>query len=306
MVLRPFFFAPTACASHLFGCLTHNQLAVVDPHAELVDEYVEEARRLGAPIGAVFETHVQADHVSGLPALVEAGATAYLPAGATVDFEHVALGDGGSANDPYKVAQKLDTLLAKILRIDVNGKDEGKKYAVPKDNPFVGRNDALPEIWAYGLRNVWRMAFDRKTGQLWAGEVGQNLYEEINLIVKGGNYGWSLRESLHPFSVNGIGPRKDMIEPIWEYHHDIGKSITGGTVYRGTKLPEIEGHYLYADYVSNKLWALKYDEKAGRVTANHSIPDPAKPVLSFGEDENGEVYFLTVAANGKGIYRFTK
>jgi hydroxyacylglutathione hydrolase len=94
MVLRPFLFAPTACASYLFGCLSHRQLAVVDPHAELVDEYLEEAGRLGAPIGAVFETHVQADHVSGLPALVEAGATAYLPAGAAVDFEHVSLADG--------------------------------------------------------------------------------------------------------------------------------------------------------------------------------------------------------------------
>ena len=99
---------------------------------------------------------------------------------------------------------------------------------------------------------------------------------------------------------------KDMIEPIWEYSHDVGKSITGGGVYRGKAFPELDGHYLYADYVSSKIWALKYDEKAGRVVANRTIKDPAKPVLSFGEDEQGEMYFLTVAANGKGIYKFAK
>ena len=102
-------------------------------------------------------------------------------------------------------------------------KDDGKGYAVPKDNPFVGRPDALPEIWAYGVRNVWKMSFDRKTGQLWAGEVGQNLYEEINLIRKGGNYGWNRRESFHPFGAKGVGPQKQYIDPIWEYSHAIGK-----------------------------------------------------------------------------------
>ncbi len=221
-------------------------------------------------------------------------------------FLYIVHGDGGSGNDPFDNAQQLSNLFGKILRIDVNAKADGKNYAVPKDNPFVGTKDALPEIWAYGLRNPWRIAFDRKSGQLWCADVGQNLYEEINLIEKGGNFGWNRREGMHPFGAKGSGLKKEFIEPIWEYSHDVGKSITGGTVYRGKALPELEGHYVYADYVTSKIWALKYDEKAKRVTANRSIPDPTKPVISFGEDEQGEVYFLVVAPNGKGIYRFVK
>src|SRR5579872_6311608 len=124
-----------------------------------------------------------------------------------------------------KNGQNLKTLLGKVLRIDVDHKDEGKNYAVPKDNPFVDKKDARGEIWAYGLRNIWRMSFDKKTGTLWAGDVGQNLYEEIDLITKGGNYGWSVREGLHPFSDIGVGPSKELIDPIWEYDHDTGKCI---------------------------------------------------------------------------------
>jgi len=232
----------------------------------------------------------------------DGGTIAFGPDG----YLYVVHGDGGAGNDLFDNGQKLSNFFGKILRIDVTKKDEGKNYAVPKDNPFVGTKDAAPEIWAYGLRNPWRIAFDRKTGQLWCGDVGQNLFEEINLIEKGGNYGWNRREGLHPFGAKGTGPKKDLIDPIWEYHHDAGKSITGGTVYRGKALPELDGFYLYADYVSSKIWALKYDTQAKRVTANHAIKDPAKPIMSFGEDEQGEVYFLTVAANGKGIYRFVK
>jgi glucose/arabinose dehydrogenase len=232
-------------------------------------------------------------------------------AGGTIVFGpdgylYVVLGDGGAANDPYDNGQNLKTLLGKVLRIDVNNKGEKTAYAIPKDNPFVGVKDARPEIWCYGLRNPWRIAFDRKTGACWCGEVGQDLWEEINLLTSGGNYGWNRRESLHPFGAKGVGPRPEYIEPIWEYHHDIGKSITGGFVYRGSRLPELEGHYLYADYVTNKLWALKYDEKLKRVVANRPIPDPGKPILSFGEDETGDAYFMTYTPSGQGIYRFTR
>jgi glucose/arabinose dehydrogenase/sugar lactone lactonase YvrE len=221
-------------------------------------------------------------------------------------FLYVVHGDGGQGGDPQDNGQNLATPYGKILRIDVNHKADGKNYAVPKDNPFVRKEGALPEIWAYGLRNPWRIAFDRPTGRLWCGEVGQNLYEEINLIEKGGNYGWNRRESYHPFGPKGTGPGKEYIEPIWEYHHDVGKSITGGAVYRGKALPDLAGHYVYADYVSSKIWALRYDDAAKRVVANRPIPDPAKPVLSFGEDEQGELYFLVVAPNGRGVYRFVK
>jgi glucose/arabinose dehydrogenase len=230
-------------------------------------------------------------------------------------YLYIAIGDGGAANDPKNNAQDLSTILGDVLRIDVNKKDPGKNYAIPPDNPFVTKRtdvrqapdkEPRPEIWAYGLRNVWRMAFDKKTGKLWAGEVGQNLYEEINIIEKGGNYGWKLRESLHPFFPQGVGPRQDLIEPIWEYHHDIGKSITGGNVYRGKKLPELDGHYLYADYVTGRIWALRYDEKEKRVVANRPIRDKSLPIMSFGEDEEGETYLMTYSAAGRGIYQFVR
>jgi glucose/arabinose dehydrogenase len=221
-------------------------------------------------------------------------------------FLYIAAGDGGGFNDIPNNAQNLNKLMGKILRIDVNNKEGGKNYAIPKDNPFVSRKDALPEIYAYGIRNVWRMAFDRKTGRLWAADVGQNLYEEVDFIDKGGNYGWRLREGLHPFNLTNVTTVPSVIEPIWEYNHDVGKSITGGSVYRGKKLPELEGKYLCADYVSGKIWALTYDDEKKRVTGFNPIPSDPIPVMSFGEDENGEIYFMTYSTSGKGLYRFER
>jgi len=230
----------------------------------------------------------------------DGGTLAFGPDG----YLYIAVGDGGAANDPFGNGQKLSTRLGKILRIDVDQRSGDLPYAIPADNPFVDQAKAKPEIWAYGLRNVWRMAFDRKTGTLWAGDVGQDLWEEIDLIVRGGNYGWNLREGFHPFGPKGADARADLIEPIWEYHHDIGKSITGGHVYRGKAIPELEGAYLYADYVSGKLWALNYDAETKRVTANREIPLPRSiPIMSFGEDEQGESYFTTFAPDGKGVFR---
>lgn len=215
------------------------------------------------------------------------GALAFGPDG----YLYIALGDGGAGNDPHGNGQNLATLLGSILRIDVDHKDEGKNYSIPKDNPFVRHEKARSEIWAYGLRNVWGMSFDRETGTFWAADVGQNVWEEINLITRGGNYGWNLREAKHTFGDNGSEARDDLIDPIWEYHHDIGKSITGGYVYRGKKLPGLVGAYLYADYVSGRVWALRYDEAKKQVTANQSIPAKSIPIIAFGEDEQGEVYF---------------
>jgi glucose/arabinose dehydrogenase len=221
-------------------------------------------------------------------------------------YLYLTTGDGGSANDPLKNGQNLNSLLAKVLRIDVDRKEDGKNYAIPKDNPFVGRKDARPEVWAYGLRNIWRMAFDKKTGTLWAGDVGQDLYEEVDIIVKGGNYGWSVREALHPFSAKGVGPRKDLIDPIWEYHHSIGVCIIGGCVYRGPRLPELDGAYIYANYPSGAIWALRYDDKAKRVVANRPLRTTNLEILSFGEDEQGEVYFLVPSTSGRGIYQLQR
>ena len=219
--------------------------------------------------------------------------------GGTLEFGpdgmlYIALGDGGKANDPFNNAQNLETWLGSILRIDVDNKSNGKNYAIPADNPFVDKEGAQPEIYAYGLRNVWRMTFDSKTGTGWIADVGQNLWEEINLLEKGGNYGWNLREAMHRFTVEGregAPARDDLIEPIWEYHHEIGKSITGGIVYRGKKFPELDGCYLYADYVSGKLWALKYDLEQKKVVANYALQDNKMPIITFGTDEQGEVYF---------------
>jgi glucose/arabinose dehydrogenase len=223
-------------------------------------------------------------------------------------YLYVGLGDGGAFNDPHENGQNLKTLLGKILRIDVDHKDPGKKYSIPKDNPFADRGaEARGEIWAFGIRNVWRIAFDRANGDLWAGDVGQDTWEEIDIIRRGGNYGWSLREGMHPLTPKdmpqrkGSPPRPDLIEPIWEYHHKIGKSITGGNVYRGKQVPELVGAYLYGDYVTGQIWALFYDRAKKQVAANRSIQPQGLPLLSFGEDDAGETYFLTQQG---GIMKF--
>jgi len=216
----------------------------------------------------------------------------------------IAVGDGGAARDPHMNGQNLQTLLGKILRIDVEhqNKKPARPYAIPPDNPFAAAKDfARGEIWAYGLRNPWRIAFDRVTGHCWAADVGQDTWEEIDIIRRGGNYGWNLREGRHPHGPGGSDARPGLVEPIWEYHHDIGKSITGGNVYRGSQVPELAGAYLYADWVTGQVWALWYDEKADRVTANRTLVQHGAPVATFGEDDQGEIYFGT---QGGDLYRF--
>jgi glucose/arabinose dehydrogenase len=227
--------------------------------------------------------------------------------GGTLEFGpdgylYIGLGDGGKINDPHGNGQNLKTLHGSILRIDINCQD--RPYAIPDDNPFVGRDDARPEIWAYGFRNVWRLAFDAETNALWAADNGENLWEEIDIVRRGGNYGWNLREGRHKFFPHGSGPRDDLIEPIWEYHHKVGKSIIGGRVYRGSRVPELQGAYLYGDYVSGDLWALWYDMQRQTVTANRKLQGNGMPVITFGEDEHGEVYFTTLMRGGV-VYRFT-
>ncbi len=183
------------------------------------------------------------------------GAAVFGPDG----FLYLSLGDGGAANDPHHYSQSLDTFLGKVLRIDVNKKGSGgEPYAIPADNPFVATEGAKPEIWARGTRNIWRMAFDPNTGDLWAGDVGQNVWEEIDLIKKGANYGWNAREGFHDFQGGkGDGPFE---EPIVEYHHREGNSVTGGTVYRGKAIPALEGVYLYADFTTSVLWGIRMIE----------------------------------------------
>ncbi len=224
-------------------------------------------------------------------------------------FLYLSLGDGGAAGDPQGNGQNLSTLLGSILRIDVDG---AEPYAVPPDNPFVDRPGARGEIWAYGLRNVWRMSFDRETGDLWAGDVGQNSWEEIDLIVKGGNYGWNIREGAHPFR---SGEAQDpMIDPVAEYpqrsgREIVGLSVTGGYVYRGRQVPGLYGAYVYGDYVTGRIWALRYENGSVRSHREIFAPPPQVFITSFGEDSEGELYVVSFDGHdGRGggtgrIYR---
>jgi len=211
-------------------------------------------------------------------------------------YLYLSIGDGGSKGDPHGNGQSLSTLLAKILRIDVNRSDAGLNYAIPPSNPFVGRPGARGEIWAYGLRNVWRMSFDRQTGDLWAADVGQGRWEEIDLIVKGGNYGWNTREGRHAHGLRR--PSGPLIDPIAEYGHEQGLSVTGGYVYRGTRWPSLRGVYLYADYITGTFWGLRFE--GGAVRGERIVLRQPKNIASFAESPDGELYVL--AFDGK-IYR---
>ena len=208
---------------------------------------------------------------------------------------YAGLGDGGSAGDPMNNGQSLNTLLGKILRIDVDG---AQPYTIPPDNPYIGRG--LPEIWASGLRNPWRFSFDRLTGDLYIGDVGQNQWEEINFLPSNGsggaNFGWRIYEGKHVFQ--GSPPSEvDFVEPIAEYGHDQGYSVTGGFVYRGENLPEWQGIYLYGDYGSGHVWGLK--QKAGENWESRLLFESAGRITTFGEDEAGEIYLVD---QGGAIY----
>ena len=223
-------------------------------------------------------------------------------------FFYIGLGDGGGANDQFRTGQNLGTLLAKILRVDVNSKTGDLPYGIPKDNPFVDNPEARAETWAYGLRNPWRFSFDRKTGLLYCADVGQNKWEEIDIIEKGGNYGWSFREGFQEFGTRQPPAEAKLIDPILEYPHNAqlstnhlpGLSITGGYVYRGSKIPALQGVYLYTDFVSGTLWGLRYEN--GKVTTAGVLEMqpkgvPARQFSSFAEDISGEIYILGYDGN---------
>ena len=199
---------------------------------------------------------------------------------------YLSIGDGGSGGDPHGNGQNKNTLLGTVIRIDVDNTSEGRAYSIPNDNPFVGEKNTRAEIWAYGLRNVWRMSFDKETGLLWAGDVGQHEWEEINILQKGGNFGWNIREGKHPFNTPTT-KTTGFIEPVYEYGRRLGGSITGGCVYRGKKIPELWGKYLFSDYMSSRTWALV---KNGE---DYSIERIAKEtplaISSYGESPGGEI-----------------
>ncbi len=204
-------------------------------------------------------------------------------------YLYIGMGDGGAANDPFDHGQRPQTLLGALLRIDVAERSDTLPYRVPADNPFVGRRGYRPEIWAYGLRNPWRFSFDFATGRLFLADVGQDAEEEIDLIRKGGNYGWNIMEgTICTPAVNRSCNKSRFEPPIFSYSHPEGFSITGGFVYRGTMIPGLCGVYIYADYVSERIWGLRYD--GGRVTRQRELLRARAAVSSFGEDEGGELY----------------
>ena len=223
------------------------------------------------------------------------GCVAFGPDG----YLYIAAGDGGSGGDPQNNGQSITTFLGKILRIDVDNPQPPLNYGIPTTNPFIDSSNVniKKEIYAWGLRNPWRFSFDFTTGWLWASDVGQGNWEEVDIIENGGNYGWRCYEGNHTYNTSGCNGVYE--SPIWEYSHSLGFSITGGYVYRGQNVPELTGKYIVGDYVSARVWAIDYDgvnpaTSTQITTAPGSIP-------SFGQDENKELYLISF--NGK-IYRF--
>jgi glucose/arabinose dehydrogenase len=213
-------------------------------------------------------------------------------------YLYLGTGDGGLHDDPRDNAQNLASPLGKIHRIDVDTRDGGDKpYGIPADNPFAKKLGALPEIFSYGMRNPWRFSWDPATGDMYCADIGQDKWEELDLITKGGNYGWRGREGLHPNPTlkrvfpAGVQDVPSAIDPILEYPHtENNKSITGGYVYRGKAIPDLQGWYIYGDYSSGRIWGLK--QQGGKVTANAEMLHSRTQPSSFGVDSEGEVYVV--------------
>lgn len=217
----------------------------------------------------------------------DGGQVAFGPDG----FLYIGMGDGGSRADPGGHGQNLASLLGKMLRIDVDGKPS---YGVPADNPFVTTPGARPEIWAYGLRNPWRFSFDPK-GRLIAADVGQDLYEEVDIVSAGANLGWKAREAAHCFPPGDGCATEGLVDPIFEYGRDAGQSITGGYVYLGSRLPELHGKYIFGDFVTGRAWALELPDSPGKPGRASELGVFQHAFSSFGRGPDGEVYALDFA-----------
>jgi glucose/arabinose dehydrogenase len=213
-------------------------------------------------------------------------------------FLYVGMGDGGAGGDPENRAQDPSTLLGKILRVDVDGRDPGLEYAVPADNPYVGRAGARPEIWASGLRNPWRFSFDPKTGDLWVGDVGQSAWEEIDRLTaasgggRGADLGWRLMEGRACYDPPTGCPTDGLTMPLAVYGHDLGCAVTGGYVYRGAAQPALDGVYLFSDSCSGRIWAV---EAAGPGAQEPVLlAETGRPIVSFGRGDDGGLYVVDI------------
>lgn len=207
-------------------------------------------------------------------------------------YLYVSTGDGTSGSDVNNSGQNLTDLHAVMMRLDVDHPDAGRAYSIPKDNPFVNTPNARPEIWAYGYRNPWRFSFDPQTGQPWVGDVGQDIWEMIEISSKGSNHGWSVREGTHPFHPNAEKGPTPFTDPIVEHHHTECRSITGGYVYQGNKFPELKGTYIYGDYEYGKMWGLRYNHKTKNVVSHKEFLDSNVKISSFGMTREGAFYAL--------------
>jgi glucose/arabinose dehydrogenase len=215
------------------------------------------------------------------------GAIAFGPDGAL----YIGTGDGGAGNDPHGNGQNLTTLLGKILRIDVDKREAVKPYGIPGDNPFIARRGAAKEVWAYGLRNPWRFSFDSLTGLLYAGDVGQNAREEIDVIRKGKNYGWKTMEgTLCTPGVNFKCNKRGLEPPIMDYPRSEGTVVIGGYVYRGQSIPSLCGVYLFSDFGNGRIFGLRYHED--KVKEHRRLLSTGRRISSLGEDEQHELYLL--------------
>jgi glucose/arabinose dehydrogenase len=228
-------------------------------------------------------------------------------------FLYLGMGDGGNDDSASGVAgngQLTNNLLGKVLRIDVNGTANGRRYRIPAGNPFAanavcnvdgtGVNDC-PEIFAWGFRNPWRFTFDRVGGQLWLGDVGSHAREEVNRVASGGNYGWRCQEGTLPTSLMCGTPTTPLSPPVAEYEHPLGQAVTGGYVYRGTAIPALVGRYVFADYSSQLIWNIATDTAPTRTMVAADASDSGANIASFAEDTNGELYVVDVRT--AAIYR---
>ena len=214
---------------------------------------------------------------------------------------YVTTGDGTSDSDTDLTGQGLDHLLAKVLRLDVDYPDKGREYSVPKDNPFVGQEGIRPETWAYGLRNPWRMTTDPKTGHIWVGNNGQDLWEQVYKVNKGDNFGWSVYEGGHPFYLERKAGPHPHVKPTFEHSHSESRSLTGGVVYYGSKFPRLQGAYIYGDYSTGKIWAGKHD--GTKVVWHQEIADTTMQITSFGIDPDGELLITNhIGKDDGGFY----
>lgn len=219
-------------------------------------------------------------------------------------YLYVGMGDGGWAGDPEENAQDTSTLLGAVLRIDVDHPTEDRTYGIPSDNPFVGADcapdDCLEEIWAYGFRNPWRFSFDPETGWMWLGDVGQEGWEEIDVVEKGGNYGWDVVEGTHCYEPASGCDTTGLTPPVWEFAHTPGNSVTGGMVYRGSEAPELAGQYVFGNWGTGNIWTIPADDPTSGAT---EVLDTHLRISTFGLDEQGEIYLAHFRAGSGLIYR---